>query len=311
MIGTVTLNPSIDREILIDELVKDDAIRARRIIDTAGGKGVNVSKVVRELGGKTKAFAVTGGLEGRLYAAKIRTLGFPYRLLPIAGQTRLNIILTDRDDATQTRISAPGPVVRAAELDRLTKALLTFRPKPFVWVLGGTLPAGADDRTYYRIMKLLKRRTGVSCVVDTDGEALRWGVQAQPFLIKPNEFEFERLMGRSYKSVGAYARAAQDLVRRGIRIVVVSLGAQGAVFASEEKTFFIPSIRVKVRSKVGAGDSLIAGLLLALQRGQTFEEAARLGMAASHSAVMREAPRLCLHTDIPRLLGRFHIRRPI
>lgn len=311
MIGTVTLNPSIDREILVDELVKDDAVRARRVIDTAGGKGVNVSKVVRELGGKTHAFAVTGGLEGKLYAEKIRMLDFPYTLVPIAGQTRLNIILTDRDDATQTRISAPGPRVTPGELGRLTGALLRLRSRPFAWVLGGTLPAGADPKTYYRLMGHLTAETGSPCVVDADGDALRWGVKAKPFLIKPNEFEFERLMGRSYKNVAAYARGAREMVRRGIRIVVVSLGAQGAVFASAERSFFIPSVRVKARSKVGAGDSLIAGLLLGLERGMTLEKAAVLGMAASHSAVMREAPRLCLRSDIPRLAARFHIRPAI
>ena len=308
MIGTITLSPSIDREMMIKELVKDDAVRALRVLDTAGGKGVNVSKVVYELGGKTTAFSFMGGFEGKLYASKIKTLGFPYHLIPITGETRLNVTLTDRDDATQTRISAPAPRVLAAEYALLRKRLERFQPRPLTWVFGGTLPAGSGDRTYYDLIQFLKTRTGSPCVLDTDGEALRLGIQAKPFLIKPNEFEIERLMGRSFGSVASYARAAEELVRQGVTIAIVSLGPQGALFVSRERSFFIPSVRVKVRSKVGAGDSLIAGVLLALERGWSFEKAALLGMAASHSAVMRESPRLCQRADIPRLLPRFKVR---
>lgn len=309
MIGTLTLNPSIDREILVDELVKDDAIRARRILDTAGGKGVNVSKVIRELRGRTMAFAVTGGLEGKLYGEKIRLLGFPYHLVTIRGHTRLNVILTDHDDATQTRISAPGPQVSRLELDRVLSAMEALRPRPWVWALGGTLPAGADERTYRRILLRLRARTGARCVVDCDGPALRLALQARPFMVKPNEFELERLMARKFSTFSSYAEAAHDLVRQGVALAVVSLGPRGAVFASEAGAFVIPGVRVPVRSKVGAGDALIGGVLVGLERRMNLEDACRMGMAASHSAVMQEAPRLCVRSQVMKLFGRFKVRR--
>lgn len=307
MIGTITLNPSIDQHLTVRHLVKDDANRAISIASFPGGKGINVSKVIRELGGKTRAFALVGGFAGQFWMQRVRELGIPFSVLPVAGQTRVNTILTDVRDGTQTRVSAPGPGVSSRELDKFLKRLLAVKPKPFLWALGGSLATGMAPDTYQRFVRALQR-AGTPCILDTDNEALRLGIKAAPFMVKPNEFEIQRLLGHSMKTVREYHRAAKELVKRGARIVVVSLARRGALFVTAREAFHVVPPRVIVKSHVGAGDSLIGGFVLGLERKLGLPEAARLGVAASVSAVMREAPRLCLRRDIPKLLPRVRIR---
>jgi len=306
VIATITLNPSIDQHILVESLMKDDANRAREVFCYPGGKGVNVSKGVRELGGQTRAYAILGGFPGEYWKELIEKLDIPYFSHAVKGDTRINTVITDLKDATQTRISAPGPAVPQKDLEDFLRKLLKVRPKPFLWVFGGSLSRGMKHSTYAKFIRVLQEQ-GAPCVLDTDDEALRFGVRAKPFMIKPNEFEIQRLMNRSFKTIEEYAAAAKILVRQGVKIVVVSLAERGALFVTKSEAFHATTPKVKVKSHVGAGDSLIAGLALGLYKGRSLKEAAKLGVAASTSAVMREAPRLCLRKDIPGLLERVKV----
>ncbi|MBI3252841.1 MAG: 1-phosphofructokinase family hexose kinase [Candidatus Omnitrophica bacterium] len=307
MIATITLNPSIDQLIQVKNLVKDDANRALSVTRYPGGKGINVSKVIRELGGQTHAYAPVGGMTGEFLKELLGELDIPFTAMPIKGKTRINTILTDLKDRTQTRVSDPGPLVEPAEMSGFSRLLLSARPRPFLWALGGSLPSRMPASTYHKIILVLQKQ-GVPCILDTDNDALKWGVKARPFAVKPNEYEMERLMGRRFKSIPQYLKAARELVRRGIRVVIVSLGARGALFVTRAEAFHVRGPDVPVKSKVGAGDSLIGGFALGLFKKMPLHEAARLGIAASVSAVMRESPRLCLKSDISRLLPRVRIR---
>ena len=308
MIATITLNPSIDQNLEVRGLLKDDANRALRVSHTAGGKGLNVSKVVRELGGSTRAYALLGGFTGGWHRDLAKELDFPIHASLIRGETRVNAVVTAQKDRTQTRVSAPGPRVCAADLHRLLNKLLRVRPQPRFWVLGGSLPVGMQNDIYQKLILILQR-TGTACVLDTDNEALKKGIHAKPFMIKPNEFEMARLLGRSLHSLKDYAAAAKHLAEKGVSLVAVSLAERGAIFVTKKEAIHVTTPKVKVQSKVGAGDSLIGGVILGLVRGFSLERAACLGVAASTSAVMREAPRLCLKTDIRPLLRRVRAHR--
>ena len=172
-----------------------------------------------------------------------------------------------------------------------------------MWALGGSIARGMKPSVYRDMIHTLQK-TGTPCVLDTDNEALSLGVQASPYMIKPNEYEMQRLLGKKLSSLPDYLAGARSLVKSGIRVVIVSLGARGALFATREEAFHVPALKVNVKSKVGAGDSLIGGVVWALSRKTGLEEAARTGVAASISAVMREAPRLCLKSD---KIGRAHV----
>ena len=307
MIGTITLNPSIDQHILVKNLVKDDANRAKSMTDTAGGKGINVSKVVRELGGRTCAYALLGGFPGEYLKELAKPLDFPLIAVPVRGNTRLNTVITDIKDDTQTRISAPGPVISPEELRSFVRRLLSVRPKPFLWALGGSISRGMKASVYRDMIHALQKN-GTPCVLDTDNEALKVGVQAKPFMIKPNEYEMQRLCGRRLKSLSDYLSAARHWVRSGVGLVVVSLGPRGALFVSAEEAFHALAPKVTVTSKVGAGDSLIGGLVWGLYQKRPLRQAAAMGIACSSSAVIREASRLCLKSDLPALLKKVLIR---
>ncbi len=306
MIGTVTLNPSIDQHWIVDDLVKDDTNRARKVISTPGGKGINVSKVIRELGGKTHAYALLGGPTGLYLAQLARGLDFPVSAVPIAGLTRTNIVITDVKDKTQTRVSARGPRVSSGEMARMVRTLVHCRGRKTYWAFGGSLPQGLPDATY-RDMIFKLQKCGMLCVLDTDDRALKIGLEALPFMIKPNEHEMQRLCGKRLAGIRAYEVEARKIVRRGLKIAIVSLGARGALFVTDKESFHVPSIPVRVRSKVGAGDSLIGGFLWGLHRKLPIQQAAKIGIAASTSAVMREAPRLCLKRDIPGIVRRLRV----
>ena len=307
MIGTITLNPSIDRNLRVLGLVKDDANRAQEVWETAGGKGINVSKVLRELGAPTRAYALLGGFAGDYLKELARSLDFPIVSIPVRGQTRINTVITDIRDKTQTRISAPGPKVTPAEMRGLTRRLLAVRPRPFLWALGGSIAAGMRPEVY-RDLILKLQAAGTPCILDTDDEALRLGVQASPYMIKPNEFEMRRLCGRPLRSVADHLGAARQILKRGVRLAVVSLAAKGALFVTRDRAFHALAPEVPVRSNVGAGDSLIGGVAWGLWHKMTLEESAKIGIAASCSAVMREAPRLCEKRDIRALVKRVRIR---
>jgi 1-phosphofructokinase family hexose kinase len=306
MIGTVTVNPSIDQHILIDQLTKDDAIRAREIRRDPGGKGINVSRVVKELGGETVAFSVSGGCAGYLLRSLTADHGIPFEAIEVPEETRINVILTDRSDRTQTRISAPGPRMTLAELEQFTAKIVGHEPFPVWWVLGGSLPPGVPADLYARLIGTLQRR-GAHCLLDADDEALKLGLQAKPYLIKPNEHELARLMGRSLPDEQAMVSAARQLVNAGILVVAITLGRKGALVVSQEAVLRVTGPEVEVKSKVGAGDSFLAGFVFALAQGQPLESAAKLGTAAGTAAVMHEGTQLCRRADVERLLDQITV----
>lgn len=306
MIGTVTLNPSIDQHIAIDKLVKDDALRAREARRDPGGKGINVSRAVQELGGRTVAFGVSGGCAGYMLKSLMAEKGISFEVVELPEETRLNVILTDLSDRTQTRISASGPRMSLDAVERLVELILAYEPLPEWWALGGSLPPGVPGDFYARLIGRLQAK-GARCVLDADGEMLALGIQAKPFLIKPNEYEFERLTGKSFADETAMARAARDLVAGGVGIVALTLGRKGALLVTRDLALRATCPPVEVRSKVGAGDSFVAGLLLALSDGRPTEEALRMGMAAGTAAVMNAGTQLCHRPDVDRLLSQVRI----
>ncbi|MBI4597855.1 MAG: 1-phosphofructokinase [Candidatus Omnitrophica bacterium] len=306
MIGTVTINPSIDQHILIDRLTKDDAIRAREIRRDPGGKGINVSRVVKELGGETVAFGVSGGCAGYMLKNLMAEHSIPCEAIEVPEETRINVILTDRSDWTQTRISAPGPRITLAELEQFTAKIVSCEPFPAWWVLGGSLPPGVPDDFYARVISSLQQR-GAKCLLDADDEALKLGLQANPYLIKPNEHEFARLIGRPLPTEQSLIDAAQEVIAGGVQVVAITLGRKGALIVSQGKALHVASPDVEVRSKVGAGDSFLAGVVLALSHGQSLESAVRLGTAAGTAAVMHEGTQLCRREDVERLVDQITI----
>ncbi len=299
MIGAITLNPSIDQHILIKKLIKDDAIRAISIHRDPGGKGINVARVLTELGGTVKAYGIVGGCAGYMLRDLMDKSNVSFEFIEILDETRINIIITDKSDHSQTRISAAGPNAQWEDVNKLFSLLKELKPFPKFWALGGSLPPGLPPDTFKRIIALLNHK-GAKCVLDADGEALSLGIESYPFLIKPNEYELSRLINKSLNSEDEIIKAA-ELLSHKAEYVLVSLGPKGAILARKGVLLKAITPSVEVKSKVGAGDSLIAGLLLKLEEVASMEEAFIFGVACGTAAVLTEGTKLCSLENVNKI----------
>ena len=230
MLYTVTLNPALDKTAQIDGFAVDQVNRIVSLRQDPGGKGINVSKVAKKLGTPSKAYAIVAGATGEKISSMLADGGIELVATAFEGETRTNLKVVDTKLGTNTDINEPGPEVVEDDVMRLTKALEKKVREGDVVVVSGSLPRGISPQTYAQMTVVLKA-AGAKVFVDADGEPLRIALKAHPSLIKPNDIELSRLLGKELHSAGEVAEAAQELVGQGIETVVVSMGAQGAAFA--------------------------------------------------------------------------------
>lgn len=299
-IVTLTLNPSVDHSVTVACWVKNRTNRPLQFRRDPGGKGINVSRVVHRLGGTTVAYGLAGGATGQLVRAALDREGVPSELTEVAGETRINTIITDQSDGSQTRLNLPGPHVTDEELEALYLRLDAI-PNPCCLVVGGSLPEGVPPEVYETVLASFTA-CGVRTYLDADGDPLRFGIRAKPHLIKPNEYEIAELVGERLRDLEEFIDAARSLAGRAANIVVISLGEQGAVAADTDRVLRVRSPRVEPRSAVGAGDSMLGAMVLSLSRGEDLAEALRWGAAAGAAAVITPGTELCRPEDVHRLL---------
>jgi len=309
-IWTVTLNPSLDEWIDVEALRVGALNRATTFSRYVGGKGINVSRVVRELGGRTLAVSLAGGPDGQIFAGLLRRLGVPHRLVHVDGLTRNNYKIRSARPAGLTEINAPGPQVTPRHLRALERLLAARTPRPVVVVFSGSLPPGAPHGVYGRWIRQARARRLLT-VLDTSGAAFVQGLRARPWLTKPNRQEAEELLGTTLPTAARVVQGARDLIRCGAQMAILSLGAEGAVLVqagSAEAWWAVPP-KVKVVSAVGAGDSLVAGFVVGWLRTHSLVEAFRLGVACGTATALTPGTELCHRKDVRRLVGRVRLRR--
>jgi 6-phosphofructokinase 2 len=301
LIATITLNPSLDQHIIVDGLALDGTNRWSRLYRYAGGKGIDVSRVIHEMGGRTTAYGFIGGTIGRAVEILLDQEGVPCSFTPINGETRTNFIITDTQNSQQTRIDAPGPHISKREWERFRGKMRRIRPNPDLIVAGGSIPPGIPNDVYYTII-MEARSFGIRTILDSDSQWLVEGIKAKPYLIKPNVEEAEGLLNRKLSTEEAIVKAALDLVEMDVEIVVVSRGKDGIIAATKSQVLKVVSPPVKVRSTVGAGDCTIAGLALKLANKEPLWEACRLAVAMGTAAVLTPGTELAHRADVERLL---------
>ena len=282
---TVTLNPAIDQTVAIPHFTPGAVNRVEQTRITPGGKGVNVASALVGAGHRV---AVTGFL-GRdncgLFEALFAKKQIADRFVRIEGETRVGIKITDPAEHTTTDINFPGISPAPRDLAALREEINRLDAPWFA--LGGSLPPGVEPGIYRDLVAALKA-AGRKTVVDTSGEALRLALDAAPTIIKPNLHELEALLGKRLVTEEAVLHAARSLVARGIELVVVSMGKDGACFVTAERAVIARPPDVEIRSTVGAGDAMVAGILAAQIAGLPLDECARLATAFSLRALTRE-----------------------
>jgi len=284
VIITVTLNPALDKSLTIPDFRLDAVNRATSVRLDAGGKGINVSKVLKAFGMDSLATGFLGGAAGRTIADALGEMQIRGDFIQIDGETRTNLKVFDPENHTYTDLNEPGTVVSPDAMERLRNKLHAQAAPGDTVLFAGSLPRGVSGDAVAQWAAKLSAR-GVHVAVDQDGDALRKMLTVKPFFIKPNEHELRELMALPDTEIVTLCGAAWSLVRLGIGHVVVSLGEKGALFADADGILLGKGPRVEAISTVGAGDALTAAYLYALAFEKSREDAARLAIAAASAKV--------------------------
>jgi len=297
---TVTLNPTVDKSCSVAKVMPEEKLRCSELRHDPGGGGINVARAIDKLGGQSTALWTRGGHVGGLLSRLLDRENIPHEPLDIEGLTREHLIVYEQASGKQYRFGMPGPELKAGEVDRLVGMLSDRDAPPDYLVLSGSLPGGVDSAIYARISRGMPQSCRV--VVDTKADVLKRSLETPAYLIKPNLRELGHLAGRDIESDEEIAEFSRKLIDQGkVQVVITSLGSGGAMFVTAEQSEQLRSPTVKIRSKVGAGDSMVGGIVLGLARGWAVRDAARFGVAAGAAAVMTEGTELCRREDAEQL----------
>ena len=309
MIYTLTLNPSLDKSIIINNLIMGEGInRAVDIRNDPGGKGINVCRVLHRLGKESLALGLVGGYTGLQLQKLLDQEGISHDFLEIKGETRTNLLISDQKKNRHWKINEYGPEITSSELSQLQEKLYHLYPLPEFLILSGSLPVGVSADIYRQIILSVKS-LGVKTVLDCEGLPLRLGIKGNPFLVKPNRREAEELLGKKLRKRDDLVDAAFTLLRQGIKMVSISRGVRGAIIAGEQGCWEAIPPRVSVRSTVGAGDSFLAGLIFSLAENKEPSEALRFAVATGAASVLATGTGLCQREDAETLFLQVKVRR--
>ncbi|NMA33967.1 MAG: 1-phosphofructokinase [Clostridiaceae bacterium] len=308
MIYTVTLNPAVDKTVVINDFMVDSVNRVSSLRMDAGGKGINVSKVIQSLGGRSKAMGILGGFAGRYIKKYLDDIDIENDFVFISGETRTNLKVIDGKNKTNTDINEPGPNVAECDLEMLKNKLLEQVGNGSIVIFSGSVPENAERDIYYRWIDAVKQK-GAAAILDADGELLKKGIEAGPYLVKPNIYELGKLFGTYIGNIEQAAEYAELLVRKyDIEMVVVSMGKRGALFIDKAKAVLAHALDVEVQSTVGAGDSMVAALAYSIGNGLDYESMIRLAVASAAANVMTSGSQPADLSVIRELEGRVAFR---
>jgi len=286
MIFTVTLNPAIDKTVVIRNFKEGSVNRIESVRADIGGKGINVSKCLLVLGNISTAIAIWAGENGKWGKDQLIHSGFgSYNVELDEGETRTNLKIIDPEKNINTDINEPGPTVRPEEINGFSWYIANIMKEGDIFVLSGSIPKGLNS-DIYRDMILQCNEKGIKTLLDADGDSFRYGIEAKPYLIKPNIDELCRYTGKDLKTQDEIISVAKEFIKSGIKEVVVSLGADGALFVTENKCYKADALKVPVQSTVGAGDSMVAALAHGLDCGADEIERLKLATAMGAASVM-------------------------
>jgi 1-phosphofructokinase family hexose kinase len=307
MIATVTLNPALDRTIYVRGLVVGDTNRVERTELDAGGKGVNASRMLAVLGAETVALGFIGGRTGAFISHVLSDEGIQPDFIETQAQTRTNTDIQDMDGSPPTALNEYGGPITADELDMLTARVRYWASMSSFVIIGGSIPQGVGPEIYRQLITVCHEE-GARVVLDADGEPLALGLQAHPMMVKPNLDEAERLCGRRLPTLDDIVAAAQEIAADWVEIAVVSMGKRGAVAAASDGVWHVVPPDVKAVSTIGSGDSMVAGMALALSEGRPLAEALRLGAAAGAATAMSSGVEIGTKADVQNLLPSVVVR---
>jgi 1-phosphofructokinase family hexose kinase len=308
LILSLTINPAIDRNLTADRLAFEDRAYITSKRESAGGRGINASCVIHAFGGKTAAVVISGGKAGAQFEAMLKCCGFPVIVVPIEEEIRTNLTISDLQGLT-IKLNEIGPRVSPAEVRRLETTIVR-RLKGASWVMMcGSLPPGVPVDFYAKLIGTA-RKHGVKTLLDTDGEALREGIRANPTVVAPNQPEAERLLDTALITNNQVLDAVGRMRVMGAESVVLSLGARGAVGASATDLIEVIPPRIDVVCPIGAGDALAAAFVWSMRQNENFEQAVRWGVAAGTASARLPGVAFASRDQAEEIYRQVEVRRP-
>ncbi len=300
-IATLTFNPALDLSTTTDRVVPTHKLRCSAPRHDPGGGGINVARVVKNLGGKATAIYTAGGPIGEILHDCLNAIGLEQHVVPIESMTRENITVDEASTGQQFRFVLPGPSLSESEEQRCLEAVAALDPAPSYLVVSGGYPPGSDENRLSASIAAMASRIGARLVLDTS-QAMLHAPEHGVYMMKPNLNELSRMVGRTLDERSAQVEAARSVIERsGTEVLVVSLGHEGALLVTGTQAEHFPTPDVPIRSAVGAGDSMVGAIVFALERGWELTDAVRLGVAAGAATLMTPGTELCRREDVERL----------
>lgn len=295
---TLTINPSLDKSTHFTDLVAEQKMRCQTPHYDAGGGGINVSKAISKLGGSSLCVFTSGGSSGEMLEELIKKSGIESQVLKTKNWTRENFIAVDDVTKSQYRFGFPGNELSETEIETLFATIKDFQTDYLV--ISGSLNEGLPTNFYSKIAQIAKA-SGVKVVADTSGEALQKVLETGVYLVKPNIGELAKLIGVERLELSDVEKAAKKLIEKGsAEIIVVSLGAEGAILVTKDTTEFVAAPKAEKKSTVGAGDSMVGGMVWALSQNKTLREVIQIGVCCGTAATMNEGTQLFKVEDVER-----------
>lgn len=308
LVITVTLNPALDKTVTIEGLEVGGLNRVDDIRVDAGGKGINVAKVLKGFNENVTAVGFMGGHNGKLILEGLERAGIEHSFTETSAETRMNLKVVDSTVQVTTEINERGGAVSEQERAQFQQTLEDHLDKASILVLGGSIPPGIEHDEYASLIKTAKSK-GVKTILDADGDALRYGLVACPYVIKPNIHELEQLLGVTLESDERIVQAARKLTAQGIEWVIVSMGGDGSVAVSKDEAIRARPFRIKPESTVGAGDSMVAAIASSLLQGRGLEETLRYATAAGSVTASKPGTQVCRVEEVEERLNDVEITR--
>ncbi|MFP4563556.1 MAG: 1-phosphofructokinase family hexose kinase [Spirochaetia bacterium] len=306
-IVTLTMNPAVDISSTVDRVVPEEKLRCDPPVRQPGGGGINVSRALRKLGGASLSLYLSGGRNGEFIHDFLVDEGVETRTQVIHGNVRENVTILEESSGLQYRFGMPGPVFKEREWKDTLGTVRELCVRADYLVASGSLPLNVPVDFYARVGEVAAEN-GTRFVIDTSNQALEAASREEIFLVKPNRRELGHILGRgdtsSLSRKELIELAAEVIRERPIRAVALSLGPEGAVLVTADTVLEVPSPPVETVSKIGAGDSMLAGSVLSLARGNSLSDAVRFGVAAGTAAVKTPGTELCTREDTEELYRR-------
>jgi len=279
MIYTLTLNPAVDRELTVPAMEFDSVLRASDSRMDFGGKGFNVSRLLKGMDQPSVAVGFLGGNAGEVLQKGLQSLGIGADFVWVSGETRTNVSIVTQSHDHYIKVNEKGPLVGADKQTELLDKIDSLAKRGDWWVLAGSMPPGVADDFYACIVNVLNKHEA-QAILDTTGEALRLSCAERPYLVKPNAEEAQALTGLPVNNPVEISAAAAEILKMGAQNVVISMGKAGALLQTSEGTWLTHSPKIQEKNPIGAGDSMVGGLVWALTQGIALKESLGWGVAS-------------------------------